>query len=293
MNSSANSISNILKKIQDDQIRDTLDIFEYFVCQKEIENIKNFINIYMYKNTKTKYLISSINSKQDLFLSNKKDKIKTLDNYSKGYYNNIKNMIQEYNAHKKITEKTYNEFSKKRNELNTFFTQLIIDIEGYEKKYDSLTGLLNRKYFLEETKMHFGRMNYTIVMADIDHFKSINDNYGHPIGDLVIKNVANVFKENLRSNDIIGRYGGEEFIFALNGKTSETYTVVDRLRKTIEDLNLKIDDFSKEIKFTCSFGIVDSDPNIPIANLIKRADKALYLSKENGRNRVTIFENLN
>lgn len=285
------SVSSILKKIQEDQSRHTIDIFEYFVCQKDIGSLKEFLNMYSYKNTKTKYFIANILIDNRIFLNDKKNKIRILNMHSKIYYGITRKMIEEYYKNKKISEKTYALFSKARNDLNNFFIQLIIDIEGYEKKFDNLTGLLNRKYFLEESKIHFNRIKHTVVMADIDFFKNVNDKYGHPVGDLVIKKIANIFKDNLRINDLVGRYGGEEFIFILTGHSAETYIVIERLRKIIEDFRLELTE-GELVNFTCSFGLVNSETNVSVLNLIKRADKALYLSKEKGRNKVTIHENL-
>lgn len=283
------SVSGMLKKIHDDQIRDTLEVFEYFVCQKHIDNLKEFVNIYAYKNTKTKYMISSIVQNNLLLIFDKKAKIRMLDLYSKEYYNIIRTMILDFDRDGKLSEQRFLSFSKIKNELNTFFNQLIIDIESYEKKYDNLTNILNRKYFLEAVNHSFSGGNYILVMADIDNFRNVNSLYGHPVGDMVIKEIAALFRENLRSDDLVARYGGEEFIFALGGNTDSSVHVIERLRAKVEEMSIFIEDSNSELKITCSFGAVDNRTNIQVPHLIKKADKALYMSKNNGKNQVTLF----
>jgi len=153
---------------------------------------------------------------------------------------------------------------------------------------DALTGAYNRRYFYEISKkiVSFTKREKTplsLVMFDIDLFKAINDNYGHDIGDQVLKVFVTKMKNNIRASDVFVRYGGEEFILLLPNTDIEHASVItEKLRKIIEDC-----DVFKEIRFTVSAGVstfINSTDNLEY--LIKRADEALYKAKNSGRNRV-------
>lgn len=130
----------------------------------------------------------------------------------------------------------------------------------------------------------------SLIMADIDYFKKFNDNYGHVAGDEVLKNVAALFKENIRLIDIGARYGGEEFAVILpKTDINEAIIVAERIRSAIESSSLR---FNEEVlNVTVSVGIAQFDPMIDTTkqSLIERADRALYISKEEGRNRVSFL----
>ncbi len=162
---------------------------------------------------------------------------------------------------------------------------------------DPLTDLWNRNYFIEASKQEITlslrhNLDLCLCIADIDYFKNINDTYGHPIGDIVLKQIAKLFQENLRSSDIVARYGGEEFIFLLpHTSLNEGINVFEKLRVLCE--NLIIVTPEKSIQVTVSFGLtaLSHDTNLSLHAieklLIKQADEALYQSKTAGRNRVT------
>ncbi len=127
----------------------------------------------------------------------------------------------------------------------------------------------------------------TLVMADIDHFKRVNDTHGHAAGDTVLKSVAKRLLESLRTEDGIGRVGGEEFLIILTDCRSEdVFEAVERIRHFIDREAISISDVSCPV--TMSFGVATAvpDANMESADLIKRADEALYRAKRNGRNRV-------
>ena len=130
----------------------------------------------------------------------------------------------------------------------------------------------------------------SLIMADIDHFKQFNDKYGHVAGDEVLKNVASVFKENIRLIDIGARYGGEEFAVILpKTDINEAIIVAERIRSSIESSSLR---FNEEVlNVTISVGVAQFDPAIDNTkqSFIERADRALYISKEEGRNRVSFL----
>lgn len=158
---------------------------------------------------------------------------------------------------------------------------------------DHLTGLFNRGYWelrlIQEFK-RFDRYDQAscLIMMDIDHFKKVNDRYGHTVGDDVIRQVSRAIKEQARDLDIAGRYGGEEFGVILTNTTAEGATIfAERLRTTIEKLAVYSE--GQEVKFTISMGIAQLSNKIADHRAwIEKADAALYESKEAGRNRYTV-----
>ena len=161
-----------------------------------------------------------------------------------------------------------------------------------EAETDSLTGLYNRKYAFSHLNEAIGNAhqyskNITILMVDIDFFKKVNDTYGHQVGDEVLKQVSIVITKTLRDNDIVGRYGGEEYIVGLINTTSEiAHQVAERIRKNIADTSIIINE--QTISVTVSIGMTCLCKEDNLHDLIKRSDTALYSAKEAGRNCVII-----
>lgn len=157
---------------------------------------------------------------------------------------------------------------------------------------DPLTGVYNRRYLEICIDFIKGYFKY-VFMIDIDHFKNINDTYGHDIGDLVLKETAKICAKTIRSSDRIIRFGGEEFLIFLATEDDDVaYTVAERIRKNIEEMEIRLSD-DKTIKLTISVGctkILPNEKNLDFA--IKRADEKLYKAKNTGRNKV-IFECIN
>jgi len=159
---------------------------------------------------------------------------------------------------------------------------------------DPLTGLFNRRFLEEKLSNELIRAkahnNYlSIVMADIDHFKRINDAYGHKVGDEVLKALALILRANTRENDTVARYGGEEFVILLSNVSKyDAYRIAERIRLEIEDTSFE--EIGVPEKITVSFGIScfpeDGEDAI---DLLKKADQALYQAKSQGRNRVVVF----
>jgi len=162
---------------------------------------------------------------------------------------------------------------------------------------DGLTNLFNRRYFEDALQDEFKRSlryksTFALIMFDIDDFKKINDQYGHPCGDQVIKAVANYLIDTSRSSDVLARVGGEEFSLILPAQ-SETHimSIVERMRIDISNIKVIYDEHT--VQFTCSFGIAIFDQNVKdIHTLVKRADKAMYKAKTTGRNRTNLFSEL-
>ena len=130
----------------------------------------------------------------------------------------------------------------------------------------------------------------TPLLADIDNFKKLNDTYGHLVGDDVLKVVANELGQNLRNIDIVGRWGGEEFIFILpDTDAKKAQLIVDRIRVNIANIPFTPASTSKQFNVTVSFGISESSiDNIELEEILDKADKALYNAKINGRNQVVV-----
>ncbi len=160
-------------------------------------------------------------------------------------------------------------------------------------KTDSLTALANRKAFFEqisemEANGDFLHGKHSLLMLDIDHFKKVNDTFGHLFGDKVIKAVAMVLKKNTKGKDLAARFGGEEFIVLLPDTGIEGARVVaETIRQTIEGASI-INPNNKQIvsKVTISIGMTEMLDEDDFESMIVRADKALYAAKENGRNQV-------
>jgi two-component system, cell cycle response regulator len=159
---------------------------------------------------------------------------------------------------------------------------------------DKLTGLFNRKYISEVLEVEFKRAkalhsNISVVLFDIDNFKKINDTYGHDCGDYVLSTLgAQVKASGLRERDLAGRYGGEEFIVVLaNSNTQQASDVAERIRKKIENFGFEYE--GTKIPVTVSLGVASIRKDFHLgSDIYKEADKALYESKRNGKNRVTV-----
>ena len=152
---------------------------------------------------------------------------------------------------------------------------------------DKLTGLKNRRFFQEKLEEQLAIFNrtakvFTLCILDIDHFKKVNDTYGHQVGDEVLAQLAQILTVQTRQADVVARYGGEEFVIILPDTDADaSWSIAEQLRQTVEQAQWPTG------KITISIGIatvVDKDTD---ATIIKKADQALYTSKENGRNRVS------
>ncbi|GAB4418942.1 MAG: histidine kinase N-terminal 7TM domain-containing protein [Anaerolineales bacterium] len=158
---------------------------------------------------------------------------------------------------------------------------------------DALTGLYNRRGLFGIGQIEFSRAlraqeDFSVIMLDLDHFKQINDTYGHPVGDKVLKELADIIAHSVRGTDIAGRYGGEEFVICLSGTGAKgAKELAERLRKEVKKKHFGFNGHN----ITISLGVASYNQNNPnLETLIARADQALYAAKHNGRNRVVIGE---
>ena len=178
----------------------------------------------------------------------------------------------------------------------TRLQQAMADKEKLERlaTFDSLTGLYNRRAILGKLRELINLANrykedFSLSMLDIDHFKKVNDRYGHLTGDDVLEKVAALIRGNIRDTDIAGRYGGEEFIIILPQATlSSAWVVAERLRSIIEQAEMK-DPAGNVFAITVSQGLAEWERGEDAHSLISRSDEALYKAKEKGRNRVQIL----
>jgi diguanylate cyclase len=182
-----------------------------------------------------------------------------------------------------------------REEINALQERLESALE--EALSDPLTGLINRKGLsnaIENLLLPGELLNSppSLLMLDIDHFKKINDTYGHPLGDRVIKMVGDILKQQIKGKDTAARYGGEEFCILLpeTGLT-DAVKVAENIRQTIEKTRINRASDNQEIcRITISIGVACYQPDQSITDWFERADSALYRSKNEGRNRVNCFE---
>lgn len=187
--------------------------------------------------------------------------------------------IYRESAHKKYKEQL-NQLLRELEQKNRLLQEISIT--------DKLTGLFNRvktDETLQTNIVMFERYGntFSIIILDVDHFKKINDNHGHSVGDSVLKEFASILKQHIRSTDIIGRWGGEEFIIiAPETDAQGAIKLSEALRKVINTHS-----FAKIGRVSASFGISEISIGDTSKELINRADEALYNSKENGRDRVT------
>lgn len=182
--------------------------------------------------------------------------------------------------------------------LATFVTETTKELAETQKQlsfaasHDSLSGLFNRgameKYLAQYVKNNAGiGMPLSAIMIDLDHFKEINDTYGHSIGDTVIRTLADLMKKHTAGRGYAGRWGGDEFLIILPGSTLET---AEMLSIHMKDALLHAHVLPDDSPVSASFGVTIARPGELEQSFYKRVDNALYTSKENGKNRITIFD---
>lgn len=160
---------------------------------------------------------------------------------------------------------------------------------------DYLTGVANRRKVMDYAEQQWvelkqGCNRFSLISFDLDHFKKVNDNYGHPAGDLVLKTIVTVAQQSIRESDFLGRIGGEEFLVVLADTDQiEATEIAYRIKSAIEKAQIQSD--KDVIRVTASLGVTQkNEQTSTFKDLLKQADKALYTAKENGRNRVEIYE---
>lgn len=187
------------------------------------------------------------------------------------------------------------EFTERETVILREFAELAMDELELRRhaSRDALTGILSRRAFVEQGSRVFSlsrrqHVDLSCIMFDIDHFKAVNDTFGHAAGDMVLSSVAGQCAELLRDTDILGRLGGEEFAVLLPSGRNGAAEVAERLRASIEATDLVIG--SAGLKVTASLGVASLDSSVlTLQELLDRADLAMYASKHAGRNRTTVW----
>jgi diguanylate cyclase (GGDEF)-like protein len=187
--------------------------------------------------------------------------------------------------------------SQKKRESELLEINSLLDLRGKQleekSKTDSLTGAFNRQGI--EDAIRIGLWEWrsqkkplSLILIDIDHFKKINDEYGHAIGDHVLSALSNIVKQHIRSNDLFARWGGEEFVLLCRDTKIEQATLIaEKIRELIASFA-----FKDNVQVTASFGVATLHANETLEQLFNHADKALYEAKHQGRNRVIVAEYL-
>lgn len=223
---------------------------------------------------------------QEIDVGHRKDELGELGVAFNSMHGTIKRQIKELNAHRDLLEQ---EVQERTRDLERAYQKL----EAISKT-DELTGLPNRRDMNETVGNEVERARRTqkpfcFIFMDIDHFKKINDTYGHACGDVVLKSVAQTIRGLLRKYDVFARYGGEEFLTLLPETDLAGATIVaERFRKKIEAMSVQYADIT--IKVTVTLGVSKFDPRLGAERSIQLADKALYQGKEGGRNQVIVWQ---
>lgn len=208
------------------------------------------------------------------------------------YHKSVCELLLRYYKKSKINEELFNNLYYNHNRVINSLNSIINKFEFAKNQIDDLTSAWSREMFLSMVTHEYNKSkrtlsDFALVFFDIDHFKKVNDTYGHAAGDYILKNLILLTKETLRDYDIIGRWGGEEFVLLLpQTKLEEAFLVINRLKDEIEKEDFIFD--KTLIKVTCSFGIAKFDFDTSIEDTIKHADELMYQAKTTGRNKVVV-----
>ncbi|WP_407443162.1 diguanylate cyclase [Fibrobacter sp.] len=222
---------------------------------------------------------------KDIVVGKRKDEIGQLSRSFNLMHNTIKRQIRELNAHREMLEQEVSERTKELEDANKKLDLI--------SRTDELTKLPNRRDMNETIENEVGRSTRTrkpfcFIFIDIDHFKNVNDTYGHAAGDEILKAVAEMVRSLLRKYDVLARYGGEEFLTLLPETDLEGALIVaERFREQVEAMTIEYGEH--KIKVTITLGVAQYDYGLGADRSIQLADKALYEGKESGRNKVVAW----
>ncbi len=218
-------------------------------------------------------------------LESLEDMVKSLVSLSKGMRKTIDAMKQELANAKRELNASMEQLNEIKKELD-FYREI--------SSIDELTGLLNRRALDAELNREIERSFrygsiFSVTIIDIDHFKSINDTYGHIVGDKVLASLAKILRSKSRKVDIVARYGGEEFCIVYPDTSAENaFEAVEKARETVANHKFMLK--GTRIPVTFSAGVTQAAPDDTVEELLSRADKALYIAKESGRNRTHMLK---
>lgn len=199
-------------------------------------------------------------------------------------------LLLQINSVIESNRKLEEDLSATRFELQQQAMQL--DETKREARTDALSGIANRKGFDEHLAFSMGRWQtkrtpFALVLADVDHFKWINDTHGHTAGDRVVAGIGELLRASVRPGDLVARLGGDEFAIILKVADAETAKrACERLQKSVEHSNFASSDHDARLSITFSMGVAFPSTDDTVESLLQRADRALYQSKKQGRNQV-------
>ncbi|MEO5376520.1 MAG: diguanylate cyclase [Magnetococcus sp. DMHC-6] len=256
------------------------------ICQKP-DLVQQFCSINSHKTCQFGIWFESI------FFKNKHDNqiIYDIDLIHQRMHATAQWLMEKLQRKESISPEAYDELLFKRLAFRGHVSILINQIYDMLLQTDPLTRVLNRQKMVqtlerEKDSAQTKPIIPAITLADIDFFKHVNDTYGHAVGDRVLKMVAQIFMSHMRPMDLIFRYGGEEFLLYMQSMDIHTAAkTIDRLRQKLLQHPFQLDN-GEQLTITASFGLSVLDSDRSIQESIEEADKALYLAKERGRNRV-------
>jgi len=237
-------------------------------------------------------------------IERKRKRVEELKKTDNKYQDSIRDLAIEEGNYRDILRPTKLD-EKNIDKLSDIYSDAVLGKIEAEKvsSIDGLTGLGNRQLMNSEMKKFIGLEQRTgsdcsMLMLDMDFFKSVNDTYGHDNGDVVLKELANTIKSTIRNSDFAYRYGGEEFVvFLPNTKAEDAINVAEKIRAAVEKKEIELTD-GRKINKTVSIGCVsasdiddwtDMNDGELSGKLLKEADDALYVAKNTGRNKISIF----
>ena len=272
----------------------TLLFEDFSISLKFKQDLKKFLNI------KEKQLDPMITE----LVTDFRNKLNLLDfknSLLPGYFNIISKFSEELNELRKKLKAAKSDLNKEKKERVK--SQKVL--ESYNKKLvgiaikDPLTGIYNRRYLTERLNDEFIKAkkynsSFVIITGDIDHFKKINDTYGHGYGDEVLVKIVELMQSAIRKADLLARVGGEEFVILCNQSNDyDGILIAEKVRKTIEKASFIYEENTK-VPVTMSFGVAKFTKEIgSVQELLEVSDNRLYLAKKNGRNRVVYSDSTN
>lgn len=285
-------LSSNLKANLDIHLKKIIGLFKIVVCGYKIDDLESMIEHHSYANCEITHMLNAILNSKVKSIDDKKEKILDFEDHHLRLHGLLENLFTEYKMQGIVSETTYEDFAIVEFQFIQKLTALVIESENYEKNFDGLTNIFNRRFFFEKVNYDFfkarrTRTDFTIVMADIDYFKKINDEYGHQVGDEVLVEISKLFVEHIRAYDLVARYGGEEFIFFIYSDAQETVVIFNRIKDMLNSISMRLS--NHEIEVSCSFGIAQDRDELSMHELVSLSDKALYQAKDRGRNQIVVI----
>ena len=260
------------------------NILQFFAEDEHLEIEKNIDRVFQEENIGTTNYRGRKNDNSTIFEVNSRA-IKDENGNSINLVSIIRDVTQKVILEEVLEarEKQYKELAKELELKNISLSERV--------SIDNLTGIKNRYYFDERIKEEVDlakrqKVSFSLLLFDLDHFKLVNDNFGHDIGDKVLKRVTDAVSKIIRSYDIFARWGGEEFVVLMPNTTeAEAVLAAEKIRKAVEDI------IHPDIeKITISIGIAIWEVDDDVDQIFVKADKALYTAKNQGRNRVIVYK---